>query len=345
MAWTLERLATELGAELSGGDPGAEIGSVATLDEAAPGQLSFLANPKYRPQLATTRATAVLVAPGIPVDGPAALVVPDPYLAFARAVALLHPEPRPEPGVAPGAHVHPGARLGDGVAVLPGAVVGAGAEVGPRTVLHPISVVGDGARVGADCVLHPGAVVRERCVLGDRVILQPGAVVGSDGYGYARDGARQFKIPQVGIVVLEDDVEVGANSTIDRAALGETRIGRGTKIDNLVQIAHNVRIGEDCLVVAQVGVSGSSRVGDRVVLAGQAGVVGHIAIGNGCVVGAQSGVGRDLPDGAVVSGSPAFDHKENLRAQAALKRLPQLRQQVKDLERRLARLESRGETK
>ncbi|MEW6490227.1 MAG: UDP-3-O-(3-hydroxymyristoyl)glucosamine N-acyltransferase [Thermodesulfobacteriota bacterium] len=347
---TLAELARLLGAELHG-DPRAVVRGVATLDEAGPEQLSFLANPKYRPLLAATRAGAVIVSPQDRLEGRNCLVSPNPYLAFARAVAFLHPQVRPAPGVAPGAHVDPTAEVAPGAAVLPGAFVGAGARVGEETVLHPGVYVGPGARIGRGCLLHPNAVVQEECVLGDRVILQPGAVVGSDGFGFARDGARQVKIPQVGIVVLEDDVEVGAGTTIDRAALGETRVGRGTKIDNLVQLGHNVRVGEDCLLVAQVGVSGSTRVGNRVVLAGQVGVVGHVAIGDGAIVGAQSGVPADLPAGAVVSGSPAFAHPEWLKAQAVVRRLPELRrtvqkleQRVRDLEAVLARAQVPGET-
>ncbi len=339
MTMTLGDLAERLGAELHG-PAGEVVHSVATLDAAGPGQVSFLANPKYRPLLETTGASAVIVSAQDRVPGRACLVCANPYLAFARAVALLHPPELPAPGVAPGAHVDASAQLGEGAAVLPGAYVGPAARVGEGTVLHPGVYVGAGARLGRDCLLHPNAVVREGCVLGDRVILQPGAVVGSDGFGYARDGARQVKIPQVGIVVLEDDVEVGAGTTIDRAALGETRIGRGTKIDNLVQIGHNVRVGEDCLLVAQVGVSGSTRVGNRVVLAGQVGVVGHVQIGDGAIVGAQSGVPGDLPPGAVVSGSPAFDHPEWLKAQAVVRRLPKLRQAVQKLEQRVRELEA-----
>ncbi|WP_025324357.1 UDP-3-O-(3-hydroxymyristoyl)glucosamine N-acyltransferase [Deferrisoma camini] len=337
---TLGELAEKLGAELRG-DPAVEVTGVATLDRAGPGEVSFLSNPKYRPLLATTRAAAVIVAPAEAVEGRAALVTENPYLAFARAVELLHPRPRPEPGVHEGAWIHPDARLEEGVTALPGSRVDAGARVGAGTVLYPGVYVGRGARVGRGCVLHANAVVREECVLGDRVVLQPGAVVGSDGYGYARDGHRHVPIPQVGRVVLEDDVEVGANTTIDRAALGETRIGRGTKIDNLVQIGHNVTVGEDCLIVAQVGVSGSTRIGHRVVLAGQVGVAGHLRVGDGAMVGAQSGIGSDVPAGAVVSGSPAIPHGEWLRAQAVVKRLPDLRREMKAMERRLAELEAR----
>jgi UDP-3-O-[3-hydroxymyristoyl] glucosamine N-acyltransferase len=339
MAFTLEELARRLGAELVG-EAAAEIRSVATLDAAGPWDVTFLANPKYRSQLETTRAGAVIVGPRDRVEGRNLLVATDPYLAFARAVTLLHPVEHPRRGVEAGSWVHPAARLGDEVTVLAGATVEEGAQVGGRTVLYPGVYVGRGARIGSDCVLYPNAVVREGCALGDRVILQPGCVIGSDGFGYARHEGRHLKIPQVGVVVLEDDVEVGAGTTIDRAALGETRIGRGTKIDNLVQIAHNVTVGQDCLLVAQVGVSGSTRVGNRVILAGQVGVVGHLAIGDGAIVGAQSGVGADLPAGATVSGSPAFDHRDWLRAQASLRKLPELRHKIQELERRLSSLES-----
>lgn len=334
----LGELARRLGAELRG-DPEVEIRAVASLDRAGPGDLSFVSNPKYGKLLDTTEASAVIVGPGAPRGDRNSLVSGNPYLCYARAVTLLHPEERMSAGISDRAHVHPEARVGEGAAVMAGATVEAGAVVGEGTVLHPGVYVGPGAEVGRDCVLHANAVVRERCVLGDRVILQPGVVVGSDGFGYAREGERYVKIPQVGIAVLEDDVEVGAGTTIDRAALGETRVGRGTKIDNLVMIAHNVQIGESCLLVSQVGISGSTRVGNGVVLAGQVGLVGHITIGDGATVGAQSGVSADVPPGVTISGSPAFDHREWLKAQAVFRRLPELRETVRDLGKRLSRLE------
>lgn len=338
MALTLGDLAERLGAELVG-DATVVVHGAAALDAAGPGQLSFLHNPKYRMLLEATRASAVIVGPKDRVAGKNLLVAANPYLVFARALTLLHPPEHPRRGVEPGAHVHPTARLGPGVTALGGAAVEEGAEVGDGTVLYPGAYVGRGARVGRDCVLYPNVVVREGCVLGDRVILQPGAVIGSDGFGYARDGARQVKIPQVGVVVLEDDVEVGAGTTIDRAALGETRIGRGTKIDNLVQVGHNVVVGEDCLLVAQSGVAGSTRLGNRVILAAQAGIVGHLCVGDGAIVGGQAGVHSDLPAGTVVSGSPAFDHREWLKAQPVVRRLPELRSRVRELERRLREIE------
>jgi len=339
VALTLEALARALGAELAG-DPAVQIVGAATLEDAGPEHLGFLANRKYRGQLQTTRAGAVIVAPGDRVEHLNCLVTANPYLAFARAVALLHPDCHPQRGVEPGARVAPDAQLGEGVTVMAGAYLDDGVRVGAGTVLYPGVYLGRGVQVGNQCVLYPNAVVREGCVLGDRVILQPGAVIGSDGFGYARDGARQVRFPQVGIVVLEDEVEVGACTTVDRAALGETRIGRGTKIDNQVQIAHNVRVGSDCTLVSQVGISGSSTLGDRVILAGQVGLVGHITLGDGVIVGAQSGVPGDLPAGAMVSGSPAIPHPEYLRMVGVQRRLPELRSKLRELEKRLAELEA-----
>ncbi|MBI5446239.1 MAG: UDP-3-O-(3-hydroxymyristoyl)glucosamine N-acyltransferase [Deltaproteobacteria bacterium] len=346
MSVTLSELSEHLGTELVG-EGSRAIESVAPLHDASPGQVSFLANPKYRGLLRSTRASAVIVGPSdrevARAEGLELLVSPNPYLAFARAVALLHPSAGEGEGIDPGAHIDPSAELEEGVRALAGSFVGEGARVGRGTVLHPGAYVGRNATVGAECVLYPNVVVQEGCRLGDRVILQPSCVIGSDGFGYARDGSRHVKIPQVGIVVLEDGVEVGAGTTIDRAALGETRIGRGTKIDNLVQIAHNVVLGSDCLVIAQVGISGSTRIGSRVILAGQAGVVGHVTIGDGAIIGARTGIGSDVEPGAVLSGSPAMPHRESLKAQAIVRKLPELRSQLRALEQRLERLERTGD--
>jgi UDP-3-O-[3-hydroxymyristoyl] glucosamine N-acyltransferase len=339
VALSLDRLAQQLGAELAG-DPETRITGAATLEDAGPDQIGFLANRKYRGQLDTTRAGAVIVTPADRVERCNCLLSPNPYLAFARAVALLHPDRHPRRGVEPGARVAADARLGEGATVLAGAYLDDGVRVGAGTVIYPGVYLGRDVQVGEQCVLHANAVVREGCVLGDRVVLQPGAVIGSDGFGYARDGARQVRFPQVGIVVLEDDVEVGACTTVDRAALGETRIGRGTKIDNQVQIAHNVRVGQDCTLVSQVGISGSSTLGNRVILAGQVGVVGHLALGDGVIVGAQSGVPGDLPPGAMVSGSPAMPHRDWLKVQGVLRRLPELRGKLRELEKRLGEVEA-----
>jgi UDP-3-O-[3-hydroxymyristoyl] glucosamine N-acyltransferase len=344
----MERSLAELAAQVSGtveGDGNLRIRGLASLEEAGPGELSFYGNPRYRTQLGTTRAAAVLLPPGEPVTRTdvAWVRVASPHLAFARLLSLFHSGPRPAPGVHSRAEVHPSARVDPSATVMALAVVEAGAVVGARSVLWPGAYLGEGSRLGEDCVLQAGAVVRERCVLGDRVVLQPGVVVGSDGFGFAFDpaGPAHVKVPQVGTVRIEDDVEVGAGSCIDRATTGETFIGRGTKIDNLVQIAHNVRVGPLSIVCAQVGISGSTEVGAGVVLAGQVGIVGHVSVGDGARVAAGSGVPHDVPPGATVSGSPAVEHALWLRQSAALKQLPELLREVRELRAKVAALESR----
>jgi UDP-3-O-[3-hydroxymyristoyl] glucosamine N-acyltransferase len=331
----LRELAGRLGCELLG-DGEAEATGVAGIEEAGPGDVTFVANPRYARHLAATRAAAVILAPGQDAPVPR-LVSTQPYLAFARAVALLRPPARPAPGVHPSAQVDPSAELGPGVHVGPLAVVGPGARVGARTALHPHVVLYEGVEVGEDCVLHSGVQVRERCRLGSRVVVQNGAVIGADGFGFARDGeGRYHKFPQVGIVVIEDDVEIGALTAVDRAALGETRIGRGSKLDNLVQVGHSVTIGEDTVLAGQVGIAGSTRVGSRVTLAGQVGVAGHLAIGDGVVATAQTGIPGSVDAGSVVSGYPAIDNRSWLKASAVFARLPELQRRVRELERRVA---------
>jgi UDP-3-O-[3-hydroxymyristoyl] glucosamine N-acyltransferase len=331
----LRELAGRLGCELLG-DGEAEATGVAGIEEAGPGDVTFVANPRYARHLAATRAAAVILAPGQDAPVPR-LVSTQPYLAFARAVALLRPPARPAPGVHPSAQVDPSAELGPGVHVGPLAVVGPGARVGARTALHPHVVLYEGVEVGEDCVLHSGVQVRERCRLGSRVVVQNGAVIGADGFGFARDGeGRYHKFPQVGIVVIGDDVEIGALTAVDRAALGETRIGRGSKLDNLVQVGHSVTIGEDTVLAGQVGIAGSTRVGSRVTLAGQVGVAGHLAIGDGVVATAQTGIPGSVDAGAVVSGYPAIDNRSWLKASAVFARLPELQRRVRELERRVA---------
>ena len=344
----MERSLAELASWIGGtveGDGSVRIRGLATLEEAGPGELSFYGNPRYRKELGTTRASAVLLPPGEPVHRADVswIRVPSPHLAFARLLTAFHPGPRPAPGVHPRAEVHPSARVDPSATVMALAVVEAAAVVGARSVLWPGSYVGEGSRLGEDCVLQPGAVVRERCLLGDRVLLQPGVVVGSDGFGFAFDpaGPAHVKVPQVGTVRIEDDVEVGAGSCIDRATTGETVIGRGTKIDILVQIAHNVRVGPLSIVCAQVGISGSTEIGAGVVLAGQVGIVGHVQVGDGARIAAQSGVPHDVRAGATIAGYPAVDHALWLRQSAALKQLPELLREVRELRARVAALESR----
>jgi len=333
----LAELAARLGCELRG-DGEVEVTGVAGIEQAGPGDVTFLANPRYAAHLRTTRAAAVILGreqeAGLPC-----LVSENPYLAFARAVALVRPPSRPLPGVHPSAQVHPTAVLGPDVHVGALAVVGPGARVGARSALHPHVVLYEGVEVGEDCVLHSGVQVREGCRLGNRVVVQNGAVVGGDGFGFARDRDGHYhKFPQVGIVVIEDDVEVGALTAIDRAALGETRIGRGTKLDNLVQVGHSVTIGEDTVLAGQVGVAGSTRIGSRVTLAGQVGVAGHLTIGDGATATAQTGIPGTVEPGAVVSGSPAIENRAWLKSSAVFAKLPELQRRLRDLERKVASL-------
>ena len=337
----LAELAARLGCELRG-DGSVEVTGVAGIEQAGPGDVTFLANPRYAAHLLTTRAGAVILAPGHEAAVPC-LVTAEPYLAFVRAVALVRPPARPAPGVHPAAQVHPTAVLGPDVHVGPLAVVGPRARVGARSALHPHVVLYEGAEVGEDCVLHSGVQVREGCRLGNRVVVQNGAVVGGDGFGFARDrDGRYHKFPQVGVVVIEDDVEIGALTAIDRAALGETRIGRGTKLDNLVQIGHSVTIGEDTVLAGQVGIAGSSRIGSRVTLAGQVGVAGHLTIGDGAIATAQTGIPSSVDAGAVVSGYPAIENRAWLRSSAVFARLPELQKRLRELERKVESLLGRA---
>ncbi len=330
----LREIAERLGCVLRG-DGEVDIRRVAGIERASEGDLTFVANPKYAAQLAATRASAVIVHPETSTPLPA-LLTHNPYLAFARAVALLHPEPRPAAGIDPSAHVDPSAVLGEGVHVGALAVIGPGVRIGARSVIHPHVVVYADAAIGKDCRIHSAAQVREGCRLGDRVVVQNGAVIGSDGFGFAKDDAGRYeKIPQRGIVVIEDDVEIGALTAIDRAALAETRIGRGTKIDNLVQVGHSVSVGEDSVLAGQVGIAGSSRLGRRVTLAGQVGVAGHITIGDGAIATAQTGIPSDVPAGALVSGYPAIDNRAWLKASAVFAKLPELLKRLRELERKL----------
>ncbi len=347
MQLSLTDLAARIGAEVRG-DGARRVSGVAALETAGPLQLAFYANPRYRKELAGTRAAGVIVSPDeaaqVP-EGAVALVAAQPYVAFAKASAVFYRELTMEPGAQRFALVDDTAEVHPTAAISPGAYVGPGARIGARTTLHAGARVLDNAQIGAGCTLWSGAIVRERCILGDRVVLQPNCVVGSDGFGFAFDlegdgqGPMHRKVPQAGIVRIEDDVEVGACTCIDRATLGETVIGRGTKIDNLVQVAHNVRVGPLSLLVAQCGISGSTELGQGVILAGQVGVVGHLKLGDGARVGAQSGVSRDLEAGETVSGAPAIAHREWLRMVAALPRVADLLRVVRKLEKRVAELE------
>lgn len=326
------------------GDGSIEISGVAGIREAREGDLTFLANPRYEPYLECTNASAIIVAENHRKSRKPLIQNSNPYLAFLKAVRFFQGESeRPAPGV------HPTAVLAKDAVVDPSATIGAhvvlerGAVVGPRAIVHAGCYVGVKAKIGADTLLYPNVTVRECCELGERVIVHSGAVIGSDGFGFVRDGAIHRKLPQVGNVVVEDDVELGACVTIDRATMGTTRIGAGSKIDNLVQIAHNVQVGKNCIIVAQVGISGSTVLGDEVVLAGQVGIVGHIEIGAGAQIGAQSGVAKSVKPGERVFGSPALAAGQAKRIEASLKYLPELLQTVRRLKRRVEELEGPGD--
>jgi UDP-3-O-[3-hydroxymyristoyl] glucosamine N-acyltransferase len=337
----LRELAERLDCRLEG-DGDIDILRVTGLEQATTGDVTFLANPRYSSLVARTGASAIIMSESAERAPCAMLRSSNPYLAFANAVRLLSPPVAPPVGLDPHSAVAPDAILGRDVSIGPFVAVGRGVRIGDRTVIYANVTIGDDAVVGADCVLHANVSLRERVILGDRVILQNGAVVGSDGYGFVKrpDGAHE-KIPQVAIVVIEDDVEIGANTTIDRPAVGETRIKAGAKIDNLVQIAHGVSIGRNALLAAQVGIAGSSVIGDDVTLAGQVGVAGHLTIGKGTVATAQSGIPNSVDAGSFISGYPAIDNREWLRAAALFRRLPELKRAISALERRVAELEAR----
>ncbi len=333
--------ASELAAQIQArleGDPDTEVFGVAPLDRATGRDVSFLSNPKYREAARVCSAGALIVGEGEALPGRTLLVCSDPYLGFAKTVRLFHPPRRFAPGVHPTAVLGAGCRVDPAAHVGPCAVLGEGASVGPGTVIEAGCAIGRNCQVGADCHLHPRVVLYDDTCLGDRVILHAGVVVGSDGFGYAQEAGRHLKIPQVGRVVVESDVEIGANTTVDRGALDETRLGEGTKIDNLVQLGHNVHVGPHSILVAQVGISGSTRLGHHVIMAGQSGAVGHIRIGDGARVGAKSAVTKDVPDGGFVTGHPAQDHRLWLKERALASRLEEFLRRLKRLEDRLGAL-------
>jgi UDP-3-O-[3-hydroxymyristoyl] glucosamine N-acyltransferase len=337
----LTELAERTGARLEGGDADAEINGAAGLDEATAGQVTFLSNPRYTPRVQTTCASAIFLAEGVEAGRDIAILrAGDPYLAYTRALRLFHPEPSFEPFVHPTAVIDTSAQIGEAVWIGAHVVVGRNAVIGTGVRIHPNATIYDGVRIGANSVIHSNVSVREGSQLGERVVIHNNTVIGSDGFGYAKDeDKRWLKIPQTGIVVIEDDVEIGAGTTIDCASVGETRIARGAKIDNLVQIGHSCTVGEDALVCAQVGLAGSSHIGNRVILAGQAGVAGHLTIGDDAVLTAKSATSHNVEPGKMISGIPAFDNREWLRSTAAFRRLGEMQRTIRLLETRLAALE------
>jgi len=339
-SYTLAELAKDVGGVVRG-DATVRIRRVCGIEEAGPEDITWIAHEKYASRLRTSRAGAVVVDRHFGETPMPAILCDDPSFAMTRVLARFAPPvPQPAPGVHPTAVVAGSARLGRDVRIGPHVVIGERAQIGDRCVLHAHVFVGDDTKLGADCVLWPGVVVREACTLGQRVILHPNVTVGGDGFGYHfRDGVHH-KIPQIGTVEIGDDVEVGSGSCIDRAKFGATRIGPGTKIDNLVQIAHNVEIGPGCIIVAQCGIAGSTRLGRLVVLGGKIGVRDHISLGDGLRAGACSCISKDFPAGAVVNGIPAVDNQQYLREQAAVRRLPEWSAVLKALVKRIERLES-----
>lgn len=337
----LAELANHTGARIEG-NADVEITGAAGLDAALPGQITFLANPRYTPRVQTTHASAIFVAEDVEVKKEIAVLrTGDPYLAYTRALQLFHPEPAVTPFIHRAAVIDPTAQISGGVSVGASAVIGRNVEIGADVRIYPNVTVYDNVRIGSGSVIHAGVSIRENTQIGARVIIYNNAVIGADGFGYAKDEERRWlKIPQTGRVRIEDDVEIGAGTTIDRASVGETVIERGAKIDNLVQIGHSCTVGEDALVCAQVGLAGSSHVGRRVILAGQAGVAGHLKIGDDAVLTAKSATSHDVPAGKIMSGIPAFDNREWLRATAAYKRLGEMHRTLRGLESRLATLEA-----
>lgn len=323
------------------GDPDLEISGVAGLDEAGPGELTFLSNPRYAALATRTRASALLAA--APVEGLeiALLLSADPYLDFARALELFHPHQRSEPAIHPTAVIDSSAQVGPEAAIGPYVVIERNVRIGSRAVLHPHTVIEEGSQIGDDFTAHCGVTVCHGSHVGDRVTFHQRVTVGSDGFGFARrpDGSHK-KIAQTGRVIIEDDVEIQAGSCVDRAAVGETRIGKGAIIDNLVQVGHAAKIGANTILCAQVGIAGSTSIGANCVLAGQVGVINHLKIGDSVVITAQSGVGHDVPDHAMVSGSPAFDNRRWLRSTAVYARLPELDRELRKLRKQTGRRDS-----
>ena len=321
----LAQIASALRARLEGGAPETEITGLNGIEQAGPGEITFVANQKYAAAARLTKATAVIVADNFPTIPPATLRVVDPYLSFARALELFHQPIRYAPGVHPTAVVHSSARIGRDAHIGPYVVVDKKVEIGARAVLLAHVVIYRGVKIGDGFFAHAHSVVREDCRIGHNVLLHNGVIIGSDGFGFAKTHeGRWYKIPQPAPVVIEDDVEVQANSCIDRASVGETRIRRGVKVDNLVQVGHGSQVGEDALLCSQVGLGGSTEIGNRVILTGQVGVVGHCKIGEAAIVTPQSGVANDVPAGALVSGAPAVDHKLWLKYSALLPKLPEM---------------------
>ena len=331
------------------GDEETEISGVAAVEEAQAGEITFIADLKYLPKLSETKASAVIVSREVSQADKPLLCVTHPHLAFAKILTLFFQKPYRPKGIDSNTWISPSAKLGKDLTLYPFVYIGERCSIGDRVTLYPGVYVGEDAAVGEDSILFPNVSVYSGTLVGKRVILHSGVVIGSDGFGYVKEGKKSVKIPQVGSVEIEDDVELGANTTVNRATLGKTIIRRGTKIDNLVQVAHNVVIGEDSILCAQAGISGSTKIGSNVTLAGQVGVVDHVEIGDNVIVGAQAGVTHNLPGNQGYVGSPALPHREFLRSNAVFPKLPEMRRTLVDMAKRLKKIEdtlsSRGKEK
>ncbi|HEY2971981.1 MAG TPA: UDP-3-O-(3-hydroxymyristoyl)glucosamine N-acyltransferase [Pyrinomonadaceae bacterium] len=336
----LSELAALTAAQTDKASADLEITGAAGLDDAGAGDVTFLANPRYTPRVNTTQASAIYLSEDAQIDREIPVLrARDPYLAYTRALRLFHPEAQFTPFVHETAVIDPSATVAENVWIGAGVVIGPSSRIAAGVRLYPNVTIYEEVAIGKDSTIHSGAVIRERSQVGERVVIHNNVVVGCDGFGYAKDEQKRWlKIPQAGRVVIEDDVEIGAGATIDRASVGESRIGRGTKIDNLVQIGHSCTVGEDTLLCAQVGLAGSSHIGNRVILAGQAGVAGHLTIGDDVVLTAKSATSHDVPAGKVISGIPAFDNRDWLKSTAAFRRLGEMQRRIRELEKKIAEL-------
>lgn len=344
MSIKLKDICEHLGGELSG-DGNIEITGVSGINEAVPNQITFVANTKYLAAIATTQASAIIIGRGVSGNGKATIRVDNPYWGFVQALELFSwgNEEQTESGIHETAIIGNNVTIGERVTIQAHSVIGDNVEIGNDTVIMPLVYIGEGSKIGSDGLIYSNVNIRENVTIGDRVIIHCGAVIGSDGFGFTPDpkNHRPYKIPQIGTVVIEDDVEIGANTTIDRATVSETLIKSGTKLDNLVQIAHNVVIGKDCCLAAQSGIAGSTTLGDRVNIAGQSGVVGHLTLGENSVIYSKSAVTKDMPPGSHLSGIPARPHKQELRSQAYTRKIPDLLQEFTELQKRVNELESK----
>ena len=339
MGMTLKQIADLVGGTLVG-DGNIEIGTARGIGEAKEGDITFLYNPRYMDKISTTKASAVIVGEDVKIESIPHIRVKNPYWAYAQILREMAPSiPKPAPGVDKTSRIGQDVRLGKNISIGPFVVLCDRCNIGDDVTIYPGGYIGNCVEIGAETIIYPNVTIRENCKIGESVIIHSGTVIGSDGYGYVQYEGRHEKIPQTGIVDIGDYVEIGANVTIDRATTGRTSIGEGTKIDNLVQIAHNVKIGKNCLVIAQVGISGSTIVEDNVTLAGQAGIIGHISIGEGAIVGAQAGVTKSVPPKTVVSGYPARPHKETVKIEAQIRQLPKLIEEIKILKKKIEELE------